>query len=178
MSVFHQKCTKASDRYTLLLDNIYNENVSFVLSFFHPDVSPITEEKIACHHSWVGQGSGFGNWGVRECNCIIALSTICQENKLSFTSLNKFPANEGKNWDNMMKSGVAILWEIKILQIVIIQNLDCDPLSILFDKEKKPQIMGGFCLPLDSFKNFWQILSLKCVRKNYKTFFKLFHIQK
>lgn len=43
------------------------------------------------------KGSGFGNSGVRECNCITALSIICQENKLNFTSLNKFLANEGKN---------------------------------------------------------------------------------
>lgn len=43
------------------------------------------------------QGSGFGKSGVRECSCIIALTIICQENKLNFPSLNKFLANEGKN---------------------------------------------------------------------------------
>lgn len=35
-----------------------------------------------------------------------------------------------------MKSGVIILWEIIILQIVVIQNFDSDPSSILFKKEK------------------------------------------
>lgn len=76
-----------------------------------------------------------------------------------------------------MKSGVVILWEIAILQIVIIQNLECDPFPILF-KKGKIQIIGKFCLPLEYFDFFWEVFSLKCVRENHKTFFKLFHIQK
>lgn len=76
-----------------------------------------------------------------------------------------------------MKSDVVILWEITILQIVITQNLECDPFSTLF-KKGKIQITGRFCLPLEYFDFFGEIFSLECVRENHKTFFKLFHIQK
>lgn len=76
-----------------------------------------------------------------------------------------------------MKSGVAILWEIIILQIVIIQNLDCDPSSILFKKEKNTN-NGLVLFACWFFWLFWEIFTLKCVRENYNHFFKLFHFQK
>lgn len=64
----------------------------------------------------------------------------------------------------MKSEAVLIPLEITVLEIVIIQNLDCHSFPILFNQTNEVQIVGQFCLPLYSFDFLGDIYSEICER--------------
>lgn len=64
----------------------------------------------------------------------------------------------------MKSEAVVIPLEITVLQIVIIQTLDCHPFPILFNQTNEVQIGGWFCLSLYSFDFLGDIYSEICER--------------